>query len=466
MSREKVFIKNTLIYTIGNLSSKILVFLLLPLYTHYLSTNEYGYIDIIITTISLFLPIVTFQITDGLFRFLLESEDEHQKTSIISSSFKIVFRNLLFVDIIYLILINFIKIELAILIMIYFNVLIFNSLYLQISRGLRKNLIYAIAGIISTLVNLCSNIVLIIFLDFKINGIIISMILSNIAAIIYIEKKLKISSYIKFNLSSPSLKKEIIIYSLPLIPNVINWWVMNASDRFFLNLFIGMEANGIYALANKFPSILIILNSIFNLAWQESAITEYKSKDRDEYYSKMFNYFLRFQIASLLILLSATPIIFKFLIDKSFADAYLYMPALYISAMFSAFSSFYGTGFQSSKDTKGAFYSSIFGSIINIIFNIILIPIIGIHGATISTAISFGSMWVIRIFQTKKYFKIKIDINFLIKSHLLLVVFVFLYYTKNISISYVSFFFSLLIFIYLNKSLLLNKVKGIKLKNK
>lgn len=75
MSKEKQLIRNTIIYAIGNLGSKLLTFLLLPIYTAYLLESEYGSFDLIVNTVSLILPIITFQVTDGIYRFILGEED-------------------------------------------------------------------------------------------------------------------------------------------------------------------------------------------------------------------------------------------------------------------------------------------------------------------------------------------------------------------------------------------------------
>lgn len=464
MNREKTLLKNTIIYAIGNFGSKFLSLLLLPLYTYYLTTGDYGYFDLITTTATLLIPIVTFQVNDGLYRFLLESKNAKEESKYISNSFFITIRNLLLFNLVFIILIQFKSFRYDYLILLQINFSILAGLWSQISRGLKRNLEYATSGVISTIVILISNIVFITILKYGIGSLIVSNILSSIITIIYLDYKLKIHIYIKYKLQDKIIKKQLILYSIPLIPNVISWWFMSVSDRYFLNFYKGIEANGIYAVANKFPSILIMVNSIFYLAWQESAISEYNSKDKDIFYSKMFNLLVVLEFTSVIILLAFTKFIMKYMVNNKFDSAWLFIPFLYFGSIFSAFSSFYGTGYQSAKETLGAFYTSLYGGIINIILNIALIPLIGIQGASLSTMVSFLVMWLVRLHQTKKYFQINIHKGTLLSLLVISVFYTVLYYVKIDFADYVLMILSLLIFIVYNKNLLNSCIKAIKKK--
>jgi len=454
MKREVKVIKNTLIYAVGNFASKFLGFLLLPLYTGYLSVEDFGYYDLILITVSLFLPIVTLQIFDGLYRYLLGASNEIEKNTVISNSFFIVIRNLIVFNILYFIIIVWIDLKYEILILLYLNLLILSQMFTETARGLKENVVYSIAGFIGTCISLFFSIVTVAFLNMKIEGLLISLIFSSIGAILFIEFKLKITKRININVKEKSMSKDLLQYSIPLIPNVINWWVMNVSDRYLLNYFIDLNANGIYAVANKFPSILMIVNTIFYMAWQESAITEHNSEDRDKYYTKMFNTYLKLQWCAVLILLAITKPLMEIVVKSNFEEAWLYVPFLYFAVIFSSFSSFYGIGFQSSKETKGAFTSSVIGSAINLILSIILLPLIGIQGATLSTLVAFLAMWVIRIYQTKKYFIIKIEGTTFVFLMLISILFLYLYYINTFLTTVILLVLSLVITYLLNKGLI------------
>lgn len=460
MSKEKTLVKNTLIYAIGNIGSKLLTFLLIPVYTKYLTEAEVGYFDIVINTALLLLPMITFQISDGIYRFIIKTEDEKERKKIISNGYMIVIQNIALFTIIYTIIAVTINLENGILIYLY---IISNLLYTmksQVVRALKKTKEFAVAGFIVTLITLVLNILFIVTFNLKVKGLLIAYIIAFLIGNIYLEYKGRIFKYISFKQADINEKKKLKKFSIPLIPNVISWWIMNLSDRYMITFIINNAANGIYAISNKFSSIIIIVNSFFSLAWQESAIVEYDSKDRDEYYSRMFNTYMKIQLAGAIVLIAFTKIGFKFLVDSKFYLGYRAIPILYVASVFSAFSVFYGTGYQSANDTKGSFQTTIIGAVINILVNIFAIPLWGIEGAAISTLISYLVVWLIRVKQTKKYFSIKLNIKEIISLLLILLGFSGIYYINNIKIEIFMVVLSLIVFSFYNKELIKKILEG------
>jgi O-antigen/teichoic acid export membrane protein len=409
MSREKTLIKNTIIYAFGNFGSKLIIFFLLPLYTYYLSKSEYGYYDIIFTTTLLLIPILSFQISDGMYRYMLTSETEAEKGTYLTSSIILIMFNISIGSLVYLIVsINF-NIKYGFIIYLMFVLYLAYTLFSQAVRGMNKNLIYSIAGILSAVLTIACNIIMIIFLEMRVDALIISTVLSSGITLVFLIVSTKMYKLIRIKYFDFKVLKKLLIFSAPLIPNTVMWWVMNLSDRYLLGLFKGIDANGIYAVANKFPALILTVNSVFYLAWQESAIIEYKSKDRDAYYTNVFNKLMTLLMSTTIILMAFTKPVSRFMVSEKFAEALIYIPFLYLAVVFSAFSSFYGAGYLSSEKTMGAFSTSVFGAVLKVVVGLALIPLIGIQAAAISTLAAFLFLWIMRIYQTGKYFKIKVD---------------------------------------------------------
>ncbi|MDI9217004.1 oligosaccharide flippase family protein [Clostridium tertium] len=465
MSKEKQLVKNTLIYAIGNFGSKLLTFLLLPIYTKYLLKSEYGYFDLIVNTVSLLMPIISFQVMDGIYRFILVEEDKDEQKKYISNGVLIVIRNILLFTIVYVIAAFVFKMQNSVLIYLYLITTIFYTLWAQITRGLKKNLDYSIAGVIITIVTLSLNIIFIVKFNFRVNGLIVSYIIANLIAIIYLEYKVRIVNLVKLSLKENTIKNKLNKYSIPLIPNTMSWWMMNVSDRYMITYFLDASVNGLYAMANKFSSIIVIINSFFSLAWQESAILEYNKNDRDEYYTRMFNVYMKLQFTGMLVLLPLTRLVFNILIKGEYVEGYRLVPILYMASIFSAFSVFYGTGYLSVNDTKGSFYTTIIGALLNIFINIFTIPVLGIYGAGVSTLLSYLVVWILRVIQTKKYFKINIDKKSFSVLLILNIIFSILYYIPSLKLQLLIMIVSIVIFIIYNKELvkkilnLLTKIK-------
>lgn len=270
MNKEKQLFKNTAIVSIGKLCTQLITFFLLPLYTYALSTEEYGIVDLLNTLISLFIPIVILQIDQGVFRYLLDVRDkEEEKKKIISST---IFFTII-QSVIYLILFSFasqfIHNDYKYFLAINLVAIAFSTILLQISRGIGDNVRYAVGSFLTGLVTVILNVVLIIVFHLGAYGLLIASLCGNIICIIYILFAKKLYNYTKVKYFDKAILKYILKYSILLVPNMLSWWIVSASDRLIISTIIGVSANGIYSAANHFSGIFSTLNSVINMTWTE-----------------------------------------------------------------------------------------------------------------------------------------------------------------------------------------------------
>src|SRR5690606_32714093 len=152
------------------------------------------------------------------------------------------------------------------------------------------------AGIINAFLILLLNIFFLVVFEFGIEGLFISTMIANIITIIFIMVIIKINKLIIFNRVDLDLSKKMLGYSLPLVPNTMSWWLINSADKFLILYFLSAEMNGIYAISTRFPTILMIINSIFLLSWQDYIL---EAKDNDQNFgNKLFDKFLNFQFGT------------------------------------------------------------------------------------------------------------------------------------------------------------------------
>ena len=408
VSSYKKLLKNSSIFAIANLGTKIISLLLVPYYTFVLSTEEYGSVDLIVTTISLIIPIITLSIFDSVLRFAMDMIDKREE--IFSSAFIAMIIGF----ILSLLLLPLVKLIPSIYkyVGLFYSIILIQSIHILLSnfiRAIGKIKLFALDGVFNTIVLLTSNIILLTVFNYGIKGYLISILVSHIMSCMFILLFGKVLSYIKFNKYDNNIIKEMLLYSIPLIPNALMWWVMNVSDRYIITIFLGYTANGLYAIANKIPGLLNIVNSIFFQAWQLSAIEESNSKTKSNFYTNVFNIFATTMLLVTSILVLIIKPMIRLMVSSEYQECWKYTPFLLLGIVFSSFSSFLGTNYIAMKKTNGVFKTSIIGAIINIILNIITIPIIGINGAAISTMISFLVVWILRIKDTKEYVNISIN---------------------------------------------------------
>lgn len=433
MNKKKQLAKNTIIIFFGRVCTQLISFFLLPLYTSYLATKEYGTVDLIQTYVTLLVPIITLELEMSIFRFLIDSRKNEKETNkLISNNFFILGISLSIFSILYIIVSSFVTIPYRWLILVDIIVCVLSGNFLQVARGFGKTLDYAISCILTGLTTVISNIILICFVHMQAEGMIISMALANFICSLYLFIRLKLYSKINFKIVDFKQIKEMYKYSLPLIPNGISWWIVNVSDRSIISIVLGASANGLYAISNKFPTIISSLTGVFNLSWSESAALHVNSSDRDEFFSDITNTILRLFMALGVGMLACMPFVFPILIDVKYNDAYNYIPFLVLGTVFNVAICLYSQVYLAKKLSKQVASTAIVGAIINILINVIFIKQIGLYAAAISTMISYFVMMVYRHFDLKKYVNIKIEKKLIIESIIIYTFTLLIYYQKSI----------------------------------
>lgn len=452
MSKSKDLAKNTAIVSIGKICTQLITFFLLPVYTAVLSNEEYGVVDLLNTLTSLLLPIVTLQIEQGIFRYLLDCRDnkEKQKT-LITTVLKFIFVQSVICILIFLCVSTFIHNEYKYFLMANLLMGIFSSIFLQISRGIGDNKTYAVGSFITGALTVILNVIFIVAFKWGAYGMLAATAISNLVCTVYIFVKKKIYKCIDIKQNDKELLKDIVKYSIPLIPNMISWWIVSASDRTIISAVIGVAQNGIYSAANKFSGIFSTLYSVFNLTWTESASININLEDRDEFFSKIFDFIVRFFGSLCLGTIAVMPFVFGILVNEKFAESYYQIPVLILGSVFNILVSFLGSVYVAKKLTKEIAKTSIIAAIINIVVNIAFIKQIGLYAASISTVIAYFAMFVYRWADVKKYVNIKINKPLIFILSVAFVVTILTYYLRIKAISIIVLLAVIIIAIYTNK---------------
>jgi O-antigen/teichoic acid export membrane protein len=452
MSKGKDLAKNTAIVSIGKICTQLITFFLLPVYTAVLSNEEYGVVDLLNTLTSLLLPIATLQIEQGIFRYLLDCrENKEKQTTLITTVSKFILVQSAICILIFLCASPFIHNEYKYFLMANLLMGILSSISLQICRGLGDNKTYAVGSFITGALTVILNVIFIVAFKWGAYGMLIATAISNLLCAIYVFVKKKIYKYIDIKQNDKKLLKDIVKYSVPLIPNMISWWIVSASDRTIISAVIGVAQNGIYSAANKFSGIFSTLYSVFNLTWTESASININSEDRDEFFSKIFDFIVRFFGSLCLGTIAVMPFVFGILVNEKFAESYYQIPILILGSVFNILVSFLGSVYVAKKLTKEIAKTSIIAAIINIVVNIALINQIGLYAASISTVIAYFAMFIYRWIDVKKYVSIKTNKALIAVLSVSFLVAIITYYLKMKIISIVVLLAVIIIAIYINK---------------
>lgn len=415
MDRYKKLASNTFTFAIGTFSSKLLVFLMLPLYTRVLTSAEYGEVDLIVQTCNILIPIVSAGIMNAVIRFGLENAIN--KKSVFSAGLVTIllgFVGLCFLEPI-LQRVEFIS---QYTIYIYLFVLMSNlhSLCSNFIRSQEYVKLYAFDGVFRTILTIILNIAFLVVFRYGIAGYLLSTILSDFISAIMLFLIAKLYRFVSISDIDRSIFSSMMRYSLPLIPTTVSAWIIGMSDRYILSYILGSGANGLYAIAYKVPTIITIVTGIFMDAWQISAVNEHQKGDGGGFFSKVLNVYSSLVFCGASVIIALTKMITKLLTSAEFYSSWVYIPVLVIATVFACLASFLGSVYMTHKKSEHIFITTLISAVVNIILNFILIPAYGIQGAAIATLLSYICMLIIRAINTRRFVSISWNIPKLIMN--------------------------------------------------
>lgn len=403
-SRNNYLIKNTLIFTLGNLGSKLISFFLIPLYTNALTTTEYGTIDLVATVGTVAVPLLTLNICESVMRFSLDKDANNKKITQIGTNVLLIGMaiGLLILPICH----SFDKVShYAGFVYLYVISLAASQLYLSNLRGKELLIYYSIGNALNTFFIAVLNILFLLVFKEGIEGYLKAYIIANTFTAIYAIIVGKGYQSFSFGGVDKKLFGQMAKYSVVLIPNSFMWWIMNSSDRIMVSSMIGVAANGIYAVSYKLPTLVSTFTTIFNQAWSYSAIREEGTSDENEYNNKIFKALSGIVMLIGIGLMTFMKPFLSVYVAKEYYVAWKYTPFLTVGCVYLTLASFMATCYTVHKDSFGYLFSGTFGAIFNIAMNFALIPLIGVYGAAIATCISYILVFVFRLFHTRKYIR-------------------------------------------------------------
>lgn len=386
-NKYEKLIGNSIVFAIGNFGSKLMQFIMVPIYSYTLSTNDFGKVDVLTTMVSLLMPIISFDIFDAVFRFVLDENED--KKSILNTGFFLMLISTFLAVIIGGIVSVFVDGYPILLTLLYLIVSMYYALISNYVRGIGKVKTFAFAGIVSSFAIAIFDVILLLVFKQGMQGYLLALIFGTGIALLYLMVSTKLLADIHFRLFRLSELSRLLKYSLPLIPNTLAWWLNTASDRFFILAMLGPSFNGIYAMANKIPNILNVFTNIFFQSWQISVVEELNQSDGKRFVSNVFESFISFLFIGSVVIIAIVRPLFHMIISPSYYESWKLIPLLLVVVIFSSLTGFLGTIYTATKKTIFVAYTTIVGAIINVVLTIILIKKFGIYGAAMANSISF-----------------------------------------------------------------------------
>lgn len=425
-------LKNSVIYLFGNVLSKMMTFFMLPLYTKYIAPADYGYYDLANTYMNLIATVMCFEIWNTIMRYMLDKEYQANKAKPVTNGLAIYFGSTALIVVIFVGVNAVFHFQYAPLILLYGISLCVHNLYGYISRGYGYNMLFAVSGVVSTLVNVFMNILLIIVFHVDYKSLYIAYILSVVGQCLILESKVKLFIKVSPRLLDRKLFVDMLKFTLPLSLNTGAFWFLTSYGKTVVSMNLSIADNGYYSVASKFGLIIQLISTCFISSWQELAFAKGKTAANDDYYEYMLGLFVKYLFIASCLILPCVFIAFPIMIDSQYNQAVNIVPMYLLATMLNAFSSFLTAIFGAIKKTKVLFTSTLTGCLVNIVLVHALIGIIGIHAASVSMFFGFLVCVFIRIAILKKSIRLKLDVKRIVLLYIpMLCVSVAVYFTGS-----------------------------------
>lgn len=405
------FIKTSITYFIGNVSTKLIAFLLIPIYTAYLNPSEYGGYDLIISILNLVVPLAFFQIWDGVFRFAFDKKESEHKTYIINNGFVIVFAGICLLVIFDVILKNIYPDYISIWVIIYGICYAMQYFYTVIARINLNNMLFSASGVVNALTAALLNIYMIKYCGMGVDSLYIAASVGIIVQIIMIEVKFR--ALLHFNIKSIDKKciREMIRFSFPLCISTIAYWMLNGYSKILISSRLGVHDNGLYAVANKFTSMILIVVSVIQFAWNEMVYIMSNDADKTATYQKGIRFIFTTTMLSGAAFIFVARLIFPYFVDSSYSDAIYLIPISMIGVAMNSFASFSGTLFLANKKSGALLTTTIFAVFANVVLSFFFITKYKLQGVLVALSIALTILTLTRLVALFRQYNIKLSVE-------------------------------------------------------
>lgn len=397
LKKGKLFIENFLVYGFGQIISKIIPFIMLPIVTRLMTDSYYmGINDIVVVVVSFASQIAIMGMGDAMFRLFFDKENLDYRKKVCSTALL----NVIIISFtMFLILIvfnnDFSKLffgenDLGLLIIICavdVLVLSLNSIISAPTRMQNKRKIFLIVNTISPLIGYCISIPLLINKQYLIALPLGSMISSILIFFVFIILNIK---WFKFKMYDKSIAKELFKIGIPLLPTFLIYWIFSSLDRIMISKILGNSEVGIYAVGNKLASASQLIYAAFAGGWSYFAFSTMKEDKQIETVSKVFEYLALIAFTAFMFITPFTRFIFELVFEGEYIRGYKVFPYLFLSPLILMLFQTSSSQFLIIKKSWYCTLTLIIGALLNIILNYILIPTIGIQGAAIATLIGYS----------------------------------------------------------------------------
>lgn len=431
MGKYKNLAANTVLFAVNAVATKLVTFVLVPVYTAYMSAGEYGLTDMSLTVISLLIPLVTLDVADAAVRFIVEDRVRSDCYAAVAFGMTIISVAVVAMLSPLLSLPVFGGLgDYKVWFVAAYAASAFMTMCGEVARGMGEVRLIPVCAGTSSFITLASAVLTIAVVGMGVIGYFISVTVGPVVAIILylmlgglgpaaLRGARDLISATRDELKA--LCSPMLRYALPLIPNSLFWWLGTSINRLFVTGMLGIAASGMFAAASKIPNLLNTVYSIFLQAWQLSAFQESGEEGLALFFSRIFALVQVFMTVLCAVLSLAAPWVAALLLRGETYDAWPMIAPLLISNLFNVLSSFYGTVYSTTMRTSSIMWTTVLGALACVALTPLLIPIMGTYGACVASVLGQGAVLLSRAVDSRRYLRFDAGWRYLVPTLALLI---------------------------------------------
>lgn len=428
MNKIKLFVENFLVYGLGGIISKIIPLFMLPIVTRLMpDTMYFGLSDLSNTVVSFASAVAVMGMYDAMYRMFFEKDDEDYKKSVCSTAllFTLVTSFVVFIIMLFCrnLIAHYFFSDRKYSYLVYLSAMATlvgatNSIISAPTRMQNKRKIFLITNSISPLLSYGVSIPLLLCGYYT-----ISLPLAGVISGITMEISFGVLNKNWFELwrFDFRLLKQLLIIAVPLLPNFLIYWVFNSCDKVMITNMIGVGAAGIYSVGSKLGNTSQLIYTAFAGGWQYFAFSTMKEDNQVKSNSIIFEYMGIISFAVAVFICAWSYWIYRFLFTDQYLSGYIVAPYLFLAPLLQMLFQVACNQFLVVKKTWPNMLILSVGAVLNIIFNYVLIPRLGIEGAAIATLSGYVVSDIVCVFVLLKMKLMVISGRFLVASGLMII---------------------------------------------
>lgn len=371
MNPYQRLISNTVLFGLSTFGARFLTFLLTPFYTRVLSSAEYGVTDLLIQTGNLLIPIASVGIANGVIRYGLERTSD--KSGVFTAGLLTTLAGFFLLLLASPLLrgITFLSGYLW-LVLLYVLAANLHSVCNQFARTMGHVRLFALDGILRTVLTIVFNILLLAVLSTGITGYVLANVLADGIATAFVFLRARQWRYLRLSSVTRQDTVRMLRYSVPLIPSNLCGWIINISDRYLIALLAGSAATGIYAVANKIPTVLLTIANTFSSAWQFSALAEQTREEKERFFSNVYSVYSAIALVAASGVIWTAQISTRLLAAPDYFAAWRYVPILALATTFACLGSFLSSIYMVEQRSGAILATTLLGAAVNVGGNLFL----------------------------------------------------------------------------------------------